>query len=203
MKVSVGEVIREGRDWQGGKLSLRQLAEKAGISASQLSRIEGGKVENLSVETLGKIARGLDRDPRLLLIISGHIEGEEARLILKDKLQAGTELVEEWGWRPDDISAWRAMLDDPHARKDSIQELAAEVFQVWVDESLWLEGYLLPLMAQSEDKDLLELIETFRLVRSSVAPQRATKILDYAREQLALVELEYPDSFKREEGNKP
>jgi transcriptional regulator with XRE-family HTH domain len=196
--VSVGEVIREGRNWHGGILSLRQLAEKAGISASQLSRIEGGKVQNLSIEALGKVARGLNRDPRLLLIISGHIAGEEARLILKEKVKPGTELIEEWAWQPQKVEEYRAMLDDPQASDEAIKTLAAEVFQTWVDETLWLEGYLLPLMAQSDDKELLDLVETFRLVRSSFAEDRAKKIVEYAHDQLELARLEDPETFAQE-----
>lgn len=199
MSVTVADVIRQGRNWHGGVLSLRELAKKAGISASQLSRIEAGKVENLSVETLGKIARGLDRDPRLLLIVSEHIAGEEARLVLKEKLRPGTELLEEWAWQPDRVQQAQEMLDDPQASEEGIKELAAEVFQTWVDESLWLEGYLLPLMAQSEDQELLDLIETFRLVRASFGSGRDKKILDYARDQLELAKLEDPEAFRHEE----
>jgi transcriptional regulator with XRE-family HTH domain len=199
MPLSVAEVIRQGRDWHGGTLSLRKLAKKAGISASQLSRIEAGKVETLSVETVGKIARGLDRDPRLLLIVSGHIAGEEARLVLKEKLRPGTELLEEWAWQPDRVQQAQEMLDDPQASDEDIKEIAAEVFHTWVDESLWFEGYLLPLMAQSEDRELLDLIESFRLVRASSGSGRAKKILAYARDQLELAKLEDPEAFHHEE----
>ncbi|MCB1215450.1 MAG: helix-turn-helix transcriptional regulator [Deltaproteobacteria bacterium] len=55
--MSYGEAIREIRNRQG--LSLAKLAEKSFISKDYLFRIERGKVSNIGVQTLQKIAKAL------------------------------------------------------------------------------------------------------------------------------------------------
>ena len=56
--------IRAWRDYQ--KMTIRKLAEKAGISAAYLSQIEGGK-RNPTIETLKNIANALDIDVEILI----------------------------------------------------------------------------------------------------------------------------------------
>lgn len=43
------------------------------------------------------LARALDRNPLPLLILAGHISGDEARIALEPMLRDGAELPEEWG----------------------------------------------------------------------------------------------------------
>lgn len=54
------KAIREQRD-----LSVRQLAEKAGVNPATVSRIETGR-RNGSLTVLAQIARALDVEPELI-----------------------------------------------------------------------------------------------------------------------------------------
>lgn len=56
---SIGEMFTEERQRQG--LTVRQLAEKAGISPSQLSKIENGRV-NPTIDIISAIANALGFD---------------------------------------------------------------------------------------------------------------------------------------------
>jgi transcriptional regulator with XRE-family HTH domain len=65
---TVGGVLRRSRLAEG--LGLRELARESGLSAGQLSRIEAGKTEQPSVETLVRLAQALDRDADALVVVA-------------------------------------------------------------------------------------------------------------------------------------
>jgi len=83
---TVGDVLRRSRQAEG--LGLRELARESGLSAGQLSRIEAGKTEQPSVETLVRLAQALDRDADALVVFATRTEAlrgtrlQEARLRL-------------------------------------------------------------------------------------------------------------------------
>jgi transcriptional regulator with XRE-family HTH domain len=83
---TMAEVTRGARVRAG--LSMRGLARRSGLSAAQISRIEGGEVERPVAETLVKLAKALDRDARLLLVFAGHIRGARARQLLRQAIEA-------------------------------------------------------------------------------------------------------------------
>jgi transcriptional regulator with XRE-family HTH domain len=83
---TMAEVTREARVRAG--LSMRGLARRSGLSAAQISRIEGGEVERPVAETLVKLAKALDRDAQLLLVFAGHIRGARARQLLRQAIEA-------------------------------------------------------------------------------------------------------------------
>ena len=62
------KVVREQR-----RLTKAQLAEKCGLAASYLSRLEAGAYKSPSIETMVSIARGLEMDPRDLLVLGGYV----------------------------------------------------------------------------------------------------------------------------------
>ena len=66
----VGDFIRERRLAKG--LSKRQLAEKAGISHSEVHRIENGERQNPSVPMLVALANALGIPPDDILVLSGY-----------------------------------------------------------------------------------------------------------------------------------
>ncbi|TDD12990.1 helix-turn-helix domain-containing protein [Nonomuraea diastatica] len=72
---SIGEYIREQR--QQAKISLRQLAEAAGVSNPYLSQIERG-LRKPSAEILNQIAKGLRISSQALYVQAGLIEDREA-----------------------------------------------------------------------------------------------------------------------------
>jgi transcriptional regulator with XRE-family HTH domain len=82
----MAEVTREAR--VRGRLSMRGLARRSGLSAAQISRIEAGEVERPVAETLVKLAKALDRDAQLLLVFAGHIRGARARQLLREAIEA-------------------------------------------------------------------------------------------------------------------
>jgi transcriptional regulator with XRE-family HTH domain len=83
---TVGGVLRRSRLAEG--LGLRELARESGLSAGQLSRIEAGKTEQPSVETLVRLSQALDRDADALVVLATRPEAlrgsrlQEARLRL-------------------------------------------------------------------------------------------------------------------------
>jgi transcriptional regulator with XRE-family HTH domain len=82
----MAEVTRGARVRAG--LSMRGLARRSGLSAAQISRIEGGEVERPVAETLVKLAKAVDRDAQLLLVFAGHIRGARARQLLRQAIEA-------------------------------------------------------------------------------------------------------------------
>jgi transcriptional regulator with XRE-family HTH domain len=78
------------------KLSLTQLAKKAGASTSHLSRIERGERDSLSRELLGRLATALDLDPERLFaaarLLPPDVERELANPAFAGALFAGYEV---------------------------------------------------------------------------------------------------------------
>ncbi len=188
----VGEAVKKAREGFG--LSMRELARRGDVSAAQISRIEAGDVERPSVDTLISIAHALDRNPRPLLIASGHIGGEEAKALLRHYFRphVGTEydpdvdseLVEVWldGWR-DKIEEARRLLENAASSDEDVRRLAVDVFQTAeTAETLWSDSWIEELRDRTEDEDLRHLVV---LWQGLPAPRR-TKVLDYLADQAAL-----------------
>jgi transcriptional regulator with XRE-family HTH domain len=72
---SIGEYIREQR--QRAKISLRQLADAAGVSNPYLSQIERG-LRKPSAEILQQIAKGLRISAEVLYVQAGILEERKA-----------------------------------------------------------------------------------------------------------------------------
>lgn len=53
----IGQLIADARRKQG--LTLRELAERSGVSYQNITKIENGKY-NVSIDILGKLCRALD-----------------------------------------------------------------------------------------------------------------------------------------------
>ena len=66
---SIGDYIRQQREQ--AKISLRQLAEQAGVSNPYLSQIERG-LRKPSAEILQQIAKGLRISAEALYVQAGH-----------------------------------------------------------------------------------------------------------------------------------
>lgn len=180
----VARAIRETRQARG--YSLRELARRAGISAASLSRIEAGEVKQPSVETLGAVARALDRNPSYLWIVSRHIEGEDARDLLERALSAELESVDEGGRDSEALTKARAVLLNTSATPRQFRLLALEVFTSWgTEEELWWDAYLEPLV-RSLSRDLRELFQDYELISF----ERKQKVREYVAEQLELTTIE-------------
>jgi transcriptional regulator with XRE-family HTH domain len=106
---SIGDYIRQQREQ--AKISLRQLAEQAGVSNPYLSQVERG-LRKPSVEILQQIAKGLRISAEALYVQAG---------ILED--------------RPGDSGVRSALLTDPQLTERQKQVLI-EIYESFRKESL-------------------------------------------------------------------
>jgi transcriptional regulator with XRE-family HTH domain len=105
---SIGDYIKQQREQ--AKISLRQLAEQAGVSNPYLSQIERG-LRKPSAEILQQIAKGLRISAEALYVQAG---------ILED--------------RPGDSGVRAALLTDPHLTERQKQVLV-EIYESFRKES--------------------------------------------------------------------
>lgn len=87
----LGDYLREQR--HGAKLSLRQLAEAAGVSNPYLSQVERG-LRKPSAEVLGQIARGLRISAEALYVRAGILEERGDRVEVETAVLADPHLSE-------------------------------------------------------------------------------------------------------------
>lgn len=76
---SLGGFIRDRREElrrEDARYSLRQVAERIGIEASYLSKVERDLGSPPAEDTLVRLARELDVDPDVLLALAGKISGD-------------------------------------------------------------------------------------------------------------------------------
>jgi transcriptional regulator with XRE-family HTH domain len=92
MNVSaIGAYIREQREQ--AKISLRQLAQSAGISNPYLSQIERG-LRRPSADILQQIAKGLRISAEALYVQAGFLEDRAPGSIVREAVLTDTELTE-------------------------------------------------------------------------------------------------------------
>jgi transcriptional regulator with XRE-family HTH domain len=191
----VGGAIRRTREAAG--LSIRELGRRAGVSAAQLSRIEAGRVDQPSLDTLVAVARALDRNPKPLLIVSGHIGRDEALALLRWTFrehrsgeydpEVDSELVDEWahGWESR-LAEARALLARDEPDEHELRALAADVFFTYeTEETMWWESFLAPLLAAHGSDELREHVHLFL----ALPAERRAKVAEYLREQVRLTDL--------------
>lgn len=192
----LGKTIRRSREGLG--ISIRELGRRAGVSAAQLSRIEAGLVERPSIDTLVAVARALDRNPRPLLIVSGHIGREEALATLRPMFrdhrsgeydpEVDSELVDDWahGWEQRLVEA-RALLAQDEPDEQALRELAADVFFTYeTEETMWWESFLAPLLAEHGGEGLREHVRLFL----ALPHDRRARVSEYLSEQIRLADLD-------------
>jgi transcriptional regulator with XRE-family HTH domain len=192
----VGTTI--GRAREGFGFSIRELGRRAGVSAAQLSRIEAGQVEQPSIDTLVAVARALDRNPKPLLIVSGHIGRDEALATLRAMFREhrsgeydpdiDSELVDDWahGWR-ERLDEARALLAQDDPDEQALRALAADVFFTYeTEETMWWESFLAPLLAEHGGEELREHVRLFL----ALPHERRAKVSDYLHEQVRLADLD-------------
>ncbi|HZB29932.1 MAG TPA: helix-turn-helix transcriptional regulator [Streptosporangiaceae bacterium] len=88
---SIGEYIRDQR--QRAKISLRQLADAAGVSNPYLSQIERG-LRKPSAEILQQIAKGLRISAEALYVQAGILEDRKADTDVQAAIRADLSLSE-------------------------------------------------------------------------------------------------------------
>ena len=109
-----GARLRELRQEKG--LTLRALAEAAGVDFTYLSKIENDRVEHLpSVETIRDLAQALEGDAMELLQLANKLPPELAKL-------AGSEKARRFFQRAQEIASpkdWDALLDLLESRQSA------------------------------------------------------------------------------------
>ncbi len=88
---AIGAYIREQREQ--AKISLRQLAQAAGVSNPYLSQIERG-LRRPSADILQQIARGLRISAEALYVQAGFLEDRPPGIGVRDAVLADPELTE-------------------------------------------------------------------------------------------------------------
>jgi transcriptional regulator with XRE-family HTH domain len=88
---SIGEYIKEQREQ--ARISIRQLAQAAGVSNPYLSQVERGQ-RNPSAEILQQIAKGLRISAEALYVRAGILEDRPADSGVRSALLADPELNE-------------------------------------------------------------------------------------------------------------
>jgi transcriptional regulator with XRE-family HTH domain len=88
---SIGEYIKEQREQ--ARISIRQLAQQAGVSNPYLSQVERGQ-RNPSAEILQQIAKGLRISAEALYVRAGILEDRPADSGVRSALLADPELTE-------------------------------------------------------------------------------------------------------------
>ncbi|GAA3222916.1 helix-turn-helix transcriptional regulator [Actinocorallia longicatena] len=88
---SIGEYIRDQR--QRAKISLRQLAEQAGVSNPYLSQVERG-LRKPSAEILQQIAKGLRISAEVLYVQAGILTERDVETDVQEAVRADLALTE-------------------------------------------------------------------------------------------------------------
>jgi transcriptional regulator with XRE-family HTH domain len=84
MEQSFGDYIRQRREELRAKdsaFSVRQVAGRAGLEPSYLSKIERGEQPPPSEESIRAIAQVLEEDPDVLLALAGKVSADLQRII--------------------------------------------------------------------------------------------------------------------------
>ncbi len=117
MQTGFGTKLRELRQAKG--LTLRALAEAAGVDFTYLSKIENDRVEHLpSADTIRDLAQALEVDAMKLLQLANKVPPELAKL-------AGNEKARRFFQRAQEIASpkdWDALLDLLESRQSARKE---------------------------------------------------------------------------------
>ncbi|MCB8969510.1 MAG: helix-turn-helix domain-containing protein [Thermoleophilales bacterium] len=173
--VEVGEpelcdLIKEARKDRG--LTLREVARRSGVSAGQLSRIEGGEVQRPSIATLEAVASALARPAAPLLLFAGHIDRAELDRCLSEVVERldarGLESVE---------SDFALEASDDEDLAQVVWRMAGQALPaIGVNNESWLE-------IRDEVEEIAAALTALtpdrrRLVRAFVADQEVLSALD-------------------------
>jgi transcriptional regulator with XRE-family HTH domain len=174
---TLGWTLKMGRYFR--KLSARGLAKAAGVSPAQVSRIEAERVGQPAWETVIALARALDFNPVLMLIIAGHIPPADALRELRAfaARQAADEEAEE-------IQQWLAdgLASTDHDEK-SVRGLAMGLLASPHPGVDWDEAVLRAIAASAAQSPVEPGLAELKELWAGISPARRERILEYARDQ--------------------
>jgi transcriptional regulator with XRE-family HTH domain len=132
---SIGSYIREQREQ--AKISMRQLAQAAGVSNPYLSQVERG-LRRPSADILQQIAKGLRISAEALYVQAGILDEKEAESSVTEAIMADTEITERQkqmlidiyeSFRKEvkaDAEAVRAVTEPDGEPADTVEDAEAE-----------------------------------------------------------------------------
>jgi transcriptional regulator with XRE-family HTH domain len=146
---AIGAYIREQREQ--AKISMRQLAQAAGVSNPYLSQVERG-LRKPSADILQQIAKGLRISAEALYVQAGILEDKPGETTVTDAIKADTEITERQkqmlidiyeSFRKEFRANAEALAEDPgetagpaaHASADDpvVEAVAAAEAERWSD----------------------------------------------------------------------
>jgi transcriptional regulator with XRE-family HTH domain len=92
--------LREQKRKDDPCFSLRQVAARAGIEPTYLSKLERGELAPPSEETTRRIAEDLGEDPDVLLALAGKVSGD-LQAIIRKRPRLFAELIRQLKSAPD------------------------------------------------------------------------------------------------------
>jgi transcriptional regulator with XRE-family HTH domain len=130
---AIGAYIREQREQ--AKISMRQLAQAAGVSNPYLSQVERG-LRKPSADILQQIAKGLRISAEALYVQAGILEDKPEETTVTDAIKADTEITERQKQMLIDIyeSFRKEVRADAGALADDPGETAAPPGQDGIDD---------------------------------------------------------------------
>ncbi len=155
---------------RGMGLSQRELARRAGVSSSVISRIESGAVKTPDYTTVSRIATALSRSPIALEYLSGHMAAvlEHGGLFYDGKpREIAEELTDRDEWTPED---WRRLGDAVVDAFD--RHTLANALEIDVDDDA--------------HKSIEQLVSRW----SGLTDERKAQVLRFVDDQLTLSELD-------------
>ena len=93
--------LRERRREANKRYSIRQTAQRVGIQAAYLSKIERGDASPPSEALIRRLALDLGEDPDFLLALAGYIAGDVREVIIQRPILFA-ELIRSLNYIPDD-----------------------------------------------------------------------------------------------------
>lgn len=122
---TIGSYIREQREQ--AKISIRQLAQAAGVSNPYLSQVERG-LRRPSADILQQIAKGLRISAEALYVQAGILDDKPGETTVADAIMADAEITERQKQMLIDIyeSFRKEVRAEAEARAASIASVAAE-----------------------------------------------------------------------------
>jgi transcriptional regulator with XRE-family HTH domain len=120
---SIGSYIREQREQ--AKISIRQLAQAAGVSNPYLSQVERG-LRRPSADILQQIAKGLRISAEALYVQAGILDEREGETSVTEAIMADTEITERQKQMLIDI--YESFRKEVRADGEAAREPAADVW---------------------------------------------------------------------------
>lgn len=177
---SIANTVKMGRAFN--EMTLRGLARAANLSPAQISRIESDQVEKPAFETVVALARALNFNPVLMLIVAGHIQTDDAYAWLERFATAEVDDEDEreiQGFTAEDLAR------EPRSER-AVRYAAMSLLSAPAKASDWDEAALQAIAASASQRPQDPAFEEIVELWGTIDNARRERILEFARDQHAL-----------------